>query len=105
MERAYLVDEAGFTDVRVAGDHDGASVGVDGGQTRQVLANFLQVAQRGPILLHDGAHATQSRALQLCSMVVVVGVVGMRWMLLCSRVHIVAVWSLSERRGDVGVCE
>ncbi len=39
----YLVEEAGFADVGKAADKEGPCVGVDGRETRQVLADLLEV--------------------------------------------------------------
>lgn len=36
----YLVDEAGFADVREPADDDGARVRVDGRQTREMLSHL-----------------------------------------------------------------
>ena len=64
-----LVHEAGLADVGEPADEDGASVGVDGGEPGQVLPHLLQVLQALVLPLHDGAHPTQRRSLQLLAAV------------------------------------
>lgn len=53
---AHLVYEAGLADVGEAADEEGASVGVNGRESRQVLPHLLQVLQALLLPLHDGAH-------------------------------------------------
>lgn len=61
---ADAVDEAGFADVGVAGEQNGALVGVYGGQPRHMFPHLLEVRQRRPDLADHSAHPTQSRPLQ-----------------------------------------
>ena len=64
-----LVDEAGLANVRKATDEQSPGVGIDGGQTAQVLAHLLQVGQTLGLPLHDGGHSAESSALQLLAAV------------------------------------
>lgn len=56
-----LVDEAGLADVGITGDDERAIGRVDGGQTRQMLANLLQIRQRRSKLSHARAHAVERK--------------------------------------------
>ena len=57
----HLVHEAGLAHVGETTHENGASVGIDGGKTGQVLADLLQVLQTLILTLHDCAHAAKSR--------------------------------------------
>lgn len=60
-----LVHEAGFTDVGETSHQESLRVGVDGGQTRHMLTNLLEVRKRTSELLASRGHTTQRSALQL----------------------------------------
>ena len=64
-----LVDEAGLADVGKAADEQRPGVGIDGGQTAQVLADLLQVGQALGLPLHDGGHPAEGSALELLATV------------------------------------
>lgn len=59
-----LVHETTFPHVRQAAHEQGARVGVQSGQTGQVLAHFFQVGQGSFLALEHGTHATESGALE-----------------------------------------
>jgi len=65
----HLVHEAGLAHVRVAGDEEGAGVGVDGGETGHVLPDLVQVGQGVLQALHEGAHPAEAGTLQLLAAV------------------------------------
>ena len=65
----HFVHEAGLADIGEAAQDQGTVRRVDRGETRHVLSHLLQVAERGIELLHDGAHTTQRRVLQLLASV------------------------------------
>ena len=60
-----LVDERALADVGVAADQQRPRVGVDRGQTRNVLPDLFEVGQGILLALHDGRHPAQGGALQL----------------------------------------
>mmetsp|Transcript_13757 Transcript_13757/g.26671 ORF Transcript_13757/g.26671 Transcript_13757/m.26671 type:complete len:232 (+) Transcript_13757:1470-2165(+) len=64
-----LVHETRLTNVRVASDEQRTCAGVDRRQTAEMLADFLEVAQRALVLLHEGGHATESSTLELLATV------------------------------------
>mmetsp|Transcript_14775 Transcript_14775/g.32614 ORF Transcript_14775/g.32614 Transcript_14775/m.32614 type:complete len:267 (+) Transcript_14775:1428-2228(+) len=61
----HLVHERGLAHVGVAGQQQCAGVGVQGRQTRDVLAHLLEIAQGCFELLQHCAHATHGCALEL----------------------------------------
>ena len=63
-----VFQEAGLSDVGVTADQKSAGVGVDRGQTTQMLANLLQVDKRIFQATTDGGHATERSALQLLTL-------------------------------------
>mmetsp|Transcript_5471 Transcript_5471/g.9261 ORF Transcript_5471/g.9261 Transcript_5471/m.9261 type:complete len:659 (+) Transcript_5471:197-2173(+) len=65
----HVVDEAGLADVRVAGEDEGALVGVDGGEARHVLSDLLEVAEGGLELLDERAHPSEGGPLELLAAV------------------------------------
>lgn len=52
-----LVDERRLSDVRVAADEEGTGGRVDGGETRHVLADLLEVGEGVLLATHDGGHS------------------------------------------------
>ena len=64
-----LVHEAGLPDVWEPAHEDGAGVGIDGGEPGEVLPHLLKVLEALVLPLHDGAHPTQRRSLQLLAAV------------------------------------
>jgi hypothetical protein len=60
-----LVDEARLAHVREPGHKERSRVGVDRGQTREMLADLLEVGQRRRQALHQRAHAAERRPLKL----------------------------------------
>lgn len=60
-----IAQEAGLSDVGVSTNQESTSVGVDRGQTTQVLADLLQVDEGVLQTTGDGCHATEGSALEL----------------------------------------
>lgn len=60
--------EARLADIGVAADEQGAGVGVDGGQTAEMLANLVEIQQRVFKALDDGGHAAQAGLLELLAL-------------------------------------
>mmetsp|Transcript_7346 Transcript_7346/g.8827 ORF Transcript_7346/g.8827 Transcript_7346/m.8827 type:complete len:333 (-) Transcript_7346:321-1319(-) len=60
-----IVDKGGFADIGEASDDQSARIGVDRGQSAQMLAHFLQVAQTGFQLFDQRAGTTKSGSLEL----------------------------------------
>lgn len=60
--------EAGLSDVGVTADQEGAGVGVDRGQTTQMLTDLLKVDKGVLETLADGSHTTQGSALELLAL-------------------------------------
>lgn len=66
--------EARLADIRVTADEQGAGVGVDGGETAQVLADLVEVEQRVLQALGEGGHAAERGPLQLLALEQALGV-------------------------------
>ena len=64
-----LVDERTLSDVWVTTDQEGTGVGIDRGQTRNVLSDLLEVGEGVLLSLHDGSHTTESGLFQLLTSV------------------------------------
>ena len=61
----YLVHEARLPDVGKPREQQRAGVGVEGGQTREMPPDLLEVGQGRLLPLEEGAHSTKSGPLQL----------------------------------------
>lgn len=57
--------KARLSDIGVATDQEGPGIGIDGGQTTEMLSHLLEVDQRVFETFADGCHAAQGRALEL----------------------------------------
>lgn len=64
-----LVDEGGLADVGVTADKEGTGSRVDGGETRHVLADLLEVGEGVLLALHNRRHTTESSLLELLAAV------------------------------------
>jgi len=63
-----VLEETRLSNVGVTADEECAGVGVDGGQTAQMLANLLEVEERVLQALTDSGHATEGGALELLAL-------------------------------------
>ena len=63
-----VAQETRLSDVGVSTDQESTSVGVDGGETTQVLANLLQVHERVLETAGDGGHTTEGGLLKLLAL-------------------------------------
>ena len=63
---SHLVHEAGFSHIRKSTHQQGSCVGVNWGQSRQMLADLFQVRQTLSLSLHNCSHSAIIRT-QLCS--------------------------------------
>lgn len=61
--------EAGLSDVGVAADDQSSGVGVNRGQTTQMLADLVEVHQRVLEALDEGSHATEGGTLELLALI------------------------------------
>lgn len=68
-----LVHERTLADVGESTDDQGSGVGIDSGQTVQMLSNLLQEFQRILLTLQDGRHSTERGTLELLGSVQTVG--------------------------------
>ena len=69
-----VVHETGLADIREAGDHEGAFIGIHAGETGHVLANFFQVDEGRLELLGHGGHAAETSLLKHFAAVERVGI-------------------------------
>ena len=60
-----LVDKTTLSDIGVTADQERTGVGVDRGQTRDVLSDLLEVGEGILLSLHDRSHSTESGLLEL----------------------------------------
>jgi len=60
-----LVDKTTLSDIWVTADQERTGVGVDRGQTRDVLSDLLEVGEGILLSLHDRSHSTESGLLEL----------------------------------------
>ena len=65
----HLVHEARLPNVGKSREQQRAGVGVEGGQTREMPPNLLEVGQGCLLPLQEGAHAPQGRPLELLAAV------------------------------------
>ena len=82
-----IIDEARLSDIGEASDDECASVGVNCGQSAQMLPDFLKVAQRRLKLLEEGARATEGCSLELLGSVERVGVLEKTNVVVGNAVH------------------
>jgi hypothetical protein len=68
-----LVHKRTFTDVGETTDDQGSGIGIDRGQTVQMLSNLLQEFQSILLTLQDGGHSTEGSPLELLGTVQTVG--------------------------------
>lgn len=52
-----FVDKGGLSDVRVAADKECTRIGVNGGETRDVLPDLFEVGKRIFLSAHDRSHS------------------------------------------------
>ena len=70
----HVVYEGGLSDVGETCHDESPGVGVDRRQSREMLADFFQIRERGLQLLHQGAGSTESCSLELLAAVQTVAV-------------------------------
>jgi hypothetical protein len=61
----YLVDKTGFANVGKSTNDHCPGVGINAGQSAQMLTDLLQISQTLPLTLHNGRHSTQSSSFEL----------------------------------------
>ena len=64
-----LVHERRLPDVGVSADEQSTGVGVDRGETGQMLTDLLQVSERILLATHDGGHSSEGSLLELLATV------------------------------------
>ena len=60
-----LVDETRFANIGKATDEQSPCIGIDGGETTQMLSDLFKVGQALALPLHNGGHPTQGSAFKL----------------------------------------
>lgn len=62
------LQEARFSDVRVSADEEGSGVGINGGETTQMLSHLIEIDQGIFQSPADGCHSSQRGALKLLAL-------------------------------------